>query len=160
MFLIFSSQSEMGILRLAWESSGWMRMFTLVEMSLLLLVAVGDDFFVGSEMNGPFDPEIGSFQHLLPKVQFFTRRVHPQATPALVLAWKKCRWGIKCHVRLPSLTLLFITSVQLFYDTFIHTYIQQSKLKDFPKGQHVYRTQTRSDAPLAYLGCAIFLGGQ
>ena len=58
-------------------------------MSLLLLVAVGDDFFVGSEMNRPFDPEIGSFQHLLPKVQFFTRRVHPQATPALVLAWKK-----------------------------------------------------------------------
>ena len=89
MFLIFSSQSEMGTLRLAWESSGWMRMFTIVEMSLLLLVAVGDDFFVGSEMNGPFDPEVGSFQHLLPKVKFFTRRVHPQATPALVLAWKK-----------------------------------------------------------------------
>ena len=66
-----------------------MRMFTIVEMSLLLLVAVGDDFFVGSEMNGPFDPEIGSFQHLLPKVQFFTRRVHPQATPALIFAWKK-----------------------------------------------------------------------
>ena len=74
-------------------------------MSLLLLVAVGDDFFVGSEMNGPFDPEIGSFQHLLPKVQFFTRRVHPQATPALVLAWKK-NADEELSVT-PSLTLLY-----------------------------------------------------
>ena len=80
-------------------------MFTIVEMSLLLLVAVGDDFFVGSEMNGPFDPEIGSFQHLLPKVQFFTRRVHPQATPALVLAWKKMQMRNEVSSQVAKLNL-------------------------------------------------------